>query len=215
MVWLAGVDGFKDQWCVVLANPESEELLPPRIGNFQDVLNLPENPTIVAVDLPIGLPDVTLPGGRTCDRIARGIIGPRAPSVFSPVGRKGLEGKSRAEADRLQRSAGGIGIGAQAWGLRNKLLEVDALMTPSRQDVVREVHPEVSFCTMKGRTLDFGKKTPEGERERLEALIAQGFPESFMVATLAGIRSGRDDFLDACAALWTATRMFQKTAGRI
>ena len=215
MVWLAGVDGIKDQWCVVLANPESEELLPPRIGNFQDVLNLPENPTIVAVDLPIGLPDVTLPRGRTCDRIAREIIGPRAPSVFSPIGRKGLQGKSRAEADRLQRSAGGIGIGAQAWGLRNKLLEVNALMTPSRQDVVREVHPEVSFCTMKGRTLDFGKKTPEGERERLEALIAQGFPESFMVAKLAGMRSGRDDFLDARAALWTATRIYLGTAQRI
>jgi predicted RNase H-like nuclease len=115
----------------------------------------------------------------------------------------------------LQRSAGGIGVGAQAWGLRKKLLEVDALMTPSRQNVVREVHPEVSFCTMKGRTLDFGKKTLEGERERLQALIAQGFPERFMVAKLAGLRSGRHDFLDACAAMWTATRIYQGTAQRI
>ena len=63
MVWLAGVDGFKHRWCVVLGNPEAHEFLPPRVGNFQDILNLPENPTIVAVDLPIGLPDVTLPGG--------------------------------------------------------------------------------------------------------------------------------------------------------
>jgi hypothetical protein len=67
MPWLGGVDGFKDQWCIVLGNPESDEVLPPRIANFQDILNLPENPTI-------GLPDVTFPGGRTCDRIARGII---------------------------------------------------------------------------------------------------------------------------------------------
>ena len=215
MVWLAGVDGFKHRWCVVLGNPEAHEFLPPRVGNFQDIRNLPEHPTIIAVDLPVGLPDVTLPGGRTCDRIAREIVGPRASSVFSPVGRKALQGESRAEADGLQRSAGGIGIGAQAWGLRKKLLEVDALMTPSRQDVVREVHPEVSFCTMKGSKLDFGKKTTEGERERLEELIEQGFPENFMVAKLVGLGSRRDDFLDACAALWTATRIYRGTAQRI
>src|ERR1700704_3744479 len=110
MTWLCGVDGFKSQWCAVLKNIDTYELR-ARVVPFQDLLNFPENPTIVAVDLPIGLPDVTPPGGRTCERLARKIVGAhRASSVFSAVGRVALTAASRAEADRLSRAAGGIGI---------------------------------------------------------------------------------------------------------
>ena len=31
---------------------------------------------------------------------------------------------------------------------RRKLLEIDRLMTPARQRIFQEVHPEVSFCEM-------------------------------------------------------------------
>jgi predicted RNase H-like nuclease len=51
--------------------------------------------------------------------------------------------------------------------------------------------------------------------ERVAALIVTGFPESYVRITPAGLRAGRDDFLDACAALWTAERIFRGTAGRI
>ena len=34
-------------------------------------------------------------------------------------------------------------------------------------------------------------------------------------APLSTLRSGKDDFLDACAALWTAERIYRGTAKRI
>ncbi len=215
MVWLCGVDGVKSRWCVVLRNLETDELR-ARVASFAELLTVPEQPAIVAVDLPIGLPDVTPPGGRACDRLARKIIGGRAAcSVFSPVGRRALVAASRAEADRLNRAGGGIGIGAQAWGLAKKLVEVDAAMTPALQQIFHEVHPELSFCEMAGRPLGFGKKTRDGARQRRHALIAQGFPESFVMTKAAELRIPQDDFLDACAALWSARRIYQESAKRI
>jgi predicted RNase H-like nuclease len=214
MTWLCGVDGFKSKWCAVLKRLDTNEFR-VRILPFRDLLELPENPTVIAVDLPIGLPEVTLRGGRACDRLAREIVGARRSSIFPAVGRLALAAESRAEADRLNRAAGGIGIGAQAWGLAKKLLEVDALMTTMRQRLVHEVHPELSFREMAGRPLAHGKKSPAGERERMEALTSQGFPESFVQSGAGSLRVGRDDFLDACAALWTAERIYRGIAKRV
>jgi predicted RNase H-like nuclease len=215
MVWICGVDGFKSQWCVVLKNLKKVEFC-VRVVSFQVLLKLPENPVIVALDLPIGMPDVTPPGGRTCERLAREILGQRrACSVFSVVGRSALVAGSRAEADRLSRASGGIGIGAQTWGLAKKLLEVDAVMTKQRQQVISEVHPELSFRAMAGRPLDHGKKTRAGEQERITALIGAGFPEFFITKMPIEVRVRYDDFLDACAALWTAERIYRGTATRI
>jgi predicted RNase H-like nuclease len=215
MVWLCGVDGFKSKWCALLKNLDTDEFRYDVVP-FQNLLDLPENPAIIAVDIPIGLPHVTRPGGRTCDRMARVIVGAdRARSVFSPVGRVAVRATSQAEANRLSRASGGIGIGAQAWGLAKKLLEVDAVMTPTRQQVIREVHPELSFREMVGRPLVYSKKTSAGKRERIAALAEQGFPESFVREVPLGLPVGPDDFLDSCAALWTAERIYRGTARRI
>jgi predicted RNase H-like nuclease len=214
MTWLCGVDGFKSRWCAVLRNLDTGEFR-IRVLPFAELLSLPENPVVIALDLPIGLPEVTLPGGRSCDRLARKMIGaPRACSVFPAVGRLALTASTRAEADRLNRAAGGSGIGAQAWGLAGKLMEVDAVMTAARQQVIREAHPELSFCAMAGRPLLYGKKTPAGERERVDALIARGFPRALVESMPVSPQVGRDDFLDACTTLWTAERIHRGTANR-
>jgi len=214
MPWVCGVDGFKSKWCAVLKNLDTDELR-ARVVHFQDLLHLPENPTIIAVDMPIGLPDVTRRGGRTCERLARDLVGAhRARSVISAIGRVALAAASRVEADRLSRAGGGIGISAHAWGLAKKLLEVDAVVSPARQKMIREVHPELSFREMVGRQLDHSKRTRAGEQERIAALIAAGFSEC-ATRVAAGLRVGTDDFLDACAALWTAERIHRGTAKRI
>lgn len=216
MPWIAGADGFKNQWCVVLQNVETGELLARICPSFAGLLTLAEVPSVVTVDIPIGLPEVTRPGGRLCEQQARKILGSRASSVFSAVGRAALRATSRAEADQVSRDAGGLGIGAQAWGLAEKLREADAAMTPERQRLVREVHPEVSFWAMNGRSpLPAGKKTLEGMLGRMDALEAQGFPSAFVRHLPAGLRVGRDDFLDACAALWTARRVKAAQAERL
>jgi predicted RNase H-like nuclease len=214
MVWLCGVDGFREKWRAVLGDFTTGEVLLRDLA-LAEILELPQRPAIIAIDIPIGLPEMTLPGGRTCDRLARRLLGPRHRSVFSPMGRICLQIDDRKRANELSRGRGGIGIGAQSWALKKKLLEVDTIMTPAKQKVVYEVHPEVSFCAMNGgQPLIQSKKIPEGERLRLKALKNGGFPESFL-DPLRDLRSGRDDFLDACAALWTANRIYRGVAKRI
>ena len=216
MSWIAGADGFKSQWCVVLQNIESGELRARICPNFAGLLTLVEEPSIVTVDIPIGLPEVTRPGGRLCEQQARKILGSRASSVFSAVGRAALRAGTRIEADQISRGADGIGIGAQAWGLAQKLKEADAAMTSEHQRLVREVHPEVSFWAMNGHApLPAGKKTLEGMLARMDALEAGGFPSAFVRQLPTGLRVGRDDFLDACAALWTARRITANQAERL
>jgi predicted RNase H-like nuclease len=132
---------------------------------------------------------------------ARRLLGPRHRSVFSPMGRICLQIDNRERASELSICRGGIGIGAQSWALKKKLLEVDTLMTPATQRAVYEVHPEISFCAMNGgQPLIQSKKSPDGERLRVKALKEGDFPES-LLAPLRDLHSGRDDFLDACAAL--------------
>jgi predicted RNase H-like nuclease len=104
---------------------------------------------------------------------------------------------NRENASQLSIGRGGIGIDVQSWGLKKKLLEIDSLMTPAKQRIVHEVHPEVSFCEMNsGQPLIQSKETPDGERQRVSALKRGGFPETFLTP-LSTLRSGRDDLLDA------------------
>jgi predicted RNase H-like nuclease len=99
-------------------------------------------------------------------------------------------------------------------GLRAKLAEIDELMTRERQRIVYEFHPEVSFCEMNGgKPLMFNKKSDDGQRERIAALRRSGFDERILLS-MEALRSGRDDFLDACAGLWTAERIYQHRAAR-
>lgn len=215
MAWIAGVDGFKSRWCAVLQETETTDLRVRVAPTFADLLNLAEHPAIVAVDIPIGLPEFAAPGGRRCEQAARSVLKARAPSVFSAVGRVPLQQASRAEADEVSRASGGLGVGAQAWGLAAKLREADAAMTPEAQGVIREVHPEVSFWRMNNRLpMTHGKKTVAGMRDRQAALIDAGFPQSFVENAAREHRVGEDDLLDALAALWTARRILNGTAER-
>lgn len=140
MVWLCGVAGFKETWRAVLGNFDLGEVR-FRDLSLEEILDLPERPAIIAVDVPIGLPDLTPPGGGTCDRLARRLLGPRGSSVFSPIGRICLQMDNRERASQLHIGGGGIGIGAQAWGLRKKLLEIDTLMTDAGQRLVLRSTP--------------------------------------------------------------------------
>jgi predicted RNase H-like nuclease len=96
---------------------------------------------VVAIDIPIGLPDR---GRRRADELARAEIGPRWASVFMTPVRAALEAGSHADAVAINRRLAGEGISAQAYGLRTKLLQVDQWVRTTGRPIV-EVHPEVCF----------------------------------------------------------------------
>ena len=71
---LAGVEPCRQGWLVVSAKLQNVSMLPqaPEVmGSFAEILDARPGFTVVAVHLPIGLPDVATPGGRRCDRLAR------------------------------------------------------------------------------------------------------------------------------------------------
>ena len=96
-----------------------------------------------------------------------------------------------------------VAVDAQAYALREKVLQVDARVRSRPVARIIEVHPEVSFARMAGAPVLARRKGEDGVRARREALAAHGIvaPPWFR-----GAGFGEDDLLDACAAAWSAAR---------
>ena len=218
MTWVAGVDGCRGGWFVVARDTRSGRTVHAFKRSFSEVLSMRESPRIVAVDMPIGLPQHAVRGGRACDREARKLVGRRSPSVFSPPVRAVLATTTFAEAEAASQasSPSGIGLSKQTWGLVPKIAEVDrALGTEARQRV-RECFPELSFAKMAGHPMAHSKRTVTGIQDRAELLVAAGFPDPLKVrGEWTGSLVGIDDILDAHACCWSAERIFEGCATRL
>lgn len=168
-----------------------------------DVLTAAEvdgRPEWVGVDIPIGLAER---GSRAADLAVRELLGRRAATLFLTPVRAALETDDYATAVALNRGRAGSGCSRQAYGLRAKILEVDALVRAGERRVL-EVHPELSFTAMAGAPPAYGKRTWAGLQERLRLLEARGL-------TLDGLhgdtgRAAADDVVDAAAVAWTTRR---------
>lgn len=217
---VAGVDGCRAGWYAVLWDTETNRFTGGVQADFTGVLDFSGQAALVAVDIPIGLLDHALPGGRTCDVYARKLLHPnRMSSVFSAPVRKTLEAETYPEALALSRDSShyGRGLSKQCFGILPKIREVDALMSPGLQRRVREVHPELSFFALNGDfPLRHAKRTQEGRAERLDLLVRAGFAP--LLAQALGTRlagAEPDDLLDACAACWSARRIAEGGAAAL
>lgn len=189
---VAGVDMAGGAWAVVVL--EGDRVADAfRCETFADALLV--DAAVIAVDIPIGIPDS---GSRPADVEARRFVGPRASSVFSTPIRRVLEAPSYGEARELARELTGKSISAQSYALRRRILEVDDYAL--RDERIIEVHPEVSFRQLARRPLP-SKNRSEGLVERRRLLHEEGvqLPD-------AAPRIREPDLLDATIAAWTAAR---------
>jgi predicted RNase H-like nuclease len=161
---------------------------------------------VIAIDIPIGLPDN---GRRLADVEARAAVGRLASSVFMTPVRGTLEYHDHGSASAHNRQRAGEGMSIQAFGILPKVREVD-LWLPSAPCRVVEVHPEVSFAALHGAPLDTRKHTWAGARLRHRLLTGAGIT----VADIGdpGTKAAVDDVLDAAVAAWTARRVLEGTA---
>jgi predicted RNase H-like nuclease len=75
-----GLDGCKDGWIGIAEDLESGLLSWDVYDELADLLKIDPHPGVIAIDIPIGLPEK---GARSCDREARRLLGrPRGSSVF-------------------------------------------------------------------------------------------------------------------------------------
>src|SRR5437868_2239289 len=70
-IWLAGADGCPSGWIVAFVRPAGDDVRVRIVPRFADVLAAPEAPAVVAVDMPIGLPERTGLGGRAAESAVR------------------------------------------------------------------------------------------------------------------------------------------------
>ncbi|WP_420334529.1 DUF429 domain-containing protein [Roseibium sp.] len=219
-IWVAGVDGCKSGWVAVLRNLEEPAGL--RLAVFPDfdgLLGYDPFLSIIAVDMPIGLPDMISPAGRGPEKAARRHLGERQSSVFSVPSRAAVyETDYRQACETAQRtSEPPRKVSKQCFYLFPKIREIDALMTPELEDRVFEVHPELAFWRLNGESeMQVPKKVKSransaGLDQRRDLLVSKGLPASFLDQQPPK-GCGRDDLLDAAANSLIAERCLNGTA---
>jgi len=199
-----GVDGCKGGWIafITMDNKFQEARFFPMftllVESFPDA-------DIIAVDIPIGLAEKH---PRRADQEAKRFLGKRAPVVFMTPPRQVLKAASYEEARKVAEEQG-CGVTAQAYALRDKILEVEPIAADNHR--IYEVHPEISFQAMANATTQWKKKTWNGLFERLQLLEKTGLrPPDFLGEV--GLHGAPDDIVDAGAAAWSGARLARHEA---
>jgi predicted RNase H-like nuclease len=211
--WLVGVDGCPAGWVAVFVRPSGDEVRIALVPGFADVL---AQAALVAIDIPIGLPERTGQGGRAAENTVRPLLGARQSSVFSVPSRAAVYAASYAEACSvaLATSDPPRKTSKQLFNIAPKIREVDAVLrtAPALAHRAFEVHPELAFWQLNSRrALSEPKKVKSrcyepGLALRRSLLIDAGFPaEAVYVRPPKG--AGPDDLLDALACAATARRL--------
>lgn len=219
---VAGVDGCPAGWLACLVTGADFASAEIRLfSRIADLIHAADPPGIVAVDMPIGLPERIGPEGRGPERLVRPLLGERQSSVFSIPSRPaifagaGLDdraGYAAACAAALATSEPPKKVSKQAFYLFAKIRELDAAMTPEAVGRVFESHPEVAFMRANGdRAMALPKKVksrpnPAGLDERRDLLVGLGFSRALLEGPPPR-GAGPDDLLDACILAVVAHRI--------
>jgi threonine dehydratase len=216
-MWVAGVDGCAAGWIAALARTDGAE--PPRLEvapHLGAILEGPERPAFVAVDIPIGLPDRIVGPGRTPERLVRPLLGDRQSSVFSIPSRRAVEAPDYGAACLIAAATSEPcrKVSKQGFMIFPKIREADALLCgrPELAGRIYESHPEVAFWSMNGeRDLTEPKKRKGRPYEpglalRRRLLVGAGLSKA-LVATAPPCGAAPDDLLDALAGLVVALKI--------
>ena len=199
---IVGVDGCPAGWIAVFREADGD----PSTAVFSTFAALTEAfpAAIIAVDMPIGLPEFSGKGGRGPEALVRPLLGPRQSSVFSIPSRSAVYAETAAFTTveawyEAHRRASGVakatsdpprGVSIQAFGIFPKIREMDTLLR-ERADLgmrVFESHPEVAFMMLNGgQPMRLPKKikgmvNPAGMEERKALLCRHGYNSGFLTA---------------------------------
>ena len=218
--WVAGVDGCRAGWVAAFVGP-NKDIRVRVMERFADIFAAPEQPCLVAVDIPIGLPARIGPQGRGPERAVRPLLGDRQSSVFAVPSRGAVYAPDYREACRvaLETSDPPKKVSKQLFMIAPKIREVDGTLrnTPSLARRVFEVHPEVAFWRLNaGRALEEPKKVKgrpfgPGLALRRRVLANNGFSQA-VTGQAAPSGAAVDDLLDALACAAIARRILARVA---
>jgi predicted RNase H-like nuclease len=183
------------------------------VPRLADIVDAPELPALLAVDMPIGLPDRTDGSGRLPEQLVRPLLGARQSSVFAIPSRAAVHAQSYEDACAIAASTSDPPrkVSRQGFNLFPKIREIDALLRqrPDLAPKIHEVHPEVAFWVLNGeRALAEPKKVKSrpygpGLALRRDLLRHAGLPDPLIDAPPPR-GAAADDLLDALAGLTVA-----------
>jgi predicted RNase H-like nuclease len=198
-----GVDACKTGWVgIALGGDGASAYFAKTIEELVERAAADNPVAVVAVDMPIGLPDRGL---RQADLLAQNAVGKLRSSVFTTPVRAALEAPDHRTATARNRTLAGVGISIQAFSLKPRLMQVQQWVHRTRHRVV-EAHPEVSFVQLAGAPLNVRKKSWAGATRRCRLLADAGVNLAADLGA-AGSQATVDDVLDAAACAWTARRV--------
>lgn len=206
-ILVAGVDGSKGGWVCVSGNLNSNDNTKFDIFNhFEEIIE--KKFSLILVDMPIGLDEELMKGGRVVDREARGMLLKNKSSIFNPPSRLALKAKDYQEANKINKEQG-MGLSKQSWFLFKKIKEIDTILEIKNRPEIFESHPELVFQVMKGGAIETKKNTQEGLKERIDILKENGFDKEFIEKFINKKNSfyKNDDFIDSCSLFWSAKRV--------
>lgn len=170
------------------------------------------------VDVPQGL---TTELERDLERLVRQRLPAHKSSVFSVPCRAAVYAASYEEACLRNAEQCGKKISIQAWNICPKIREVDSALreTSSWRRKIYESHPELCFSELgNGKTLS-SKKTPKGQKQRLDILRARQpqLIKAYDEAVRAFPRKlvARDDILDAMVLMVVGVQGFTFLQGEV
>jgi predicted RNase H-like nuclease len=232
---IAGVEPCPGGWVIVSGRLIGTTLTlqePEVMAQFVDVLDYKPAFTVIAVHAPVGLIEKPQPGGRTCEREARRVLGhPRGGAIVSSPSRlalgeppSGASGSVRVPRRTVEGEEGepliehtpdAEALNPIARRLLPKIREVAEELQPYWQRTVYEVHPELSFFQINGdRPVRYAKHTAAGRDERLQ-LLENRLPYLATVMNTPIVGASAYHLLDATADLWTARRIMARAVARL
>jgi predicted RNase H-like nuclease len=227
-IWVAGVDGCPGGWIATFAHPKGNETRVRVVKRFRDILAGPERPSIIAVDMPIGLPTLTPRRGRRADREAR--IPPtmrrssifRIPSraaIYAGIDRRAIpddkERFKRAREIARKTSIDCKAFAKQGFFLLPKICEIDGLLRKQKRlrFQVFETHPEVAFWRLNDKQrLEHSKRQAEGIELRRRLLRKAGLQTCITQCVKPPPGADADDLIDSLVCVVVARRILASRA---
>ncbi|MEM8663600.1 MAG: DUF429 domain-containing protein [Pseudomonadota bacterium] len=205
-----GVDGCKGGWAVVCINADGP--LAPTVHFQHELGPLVAAGEVIAIDIPVGLPDTITGPGRAAEQAVRPLLGARQSSVFSMPSRRAIFAPDYGEACKVAAatSTPPRKVSKQAYEIFAKVREMDALMDAKTQASVFECHAEVAFWRLNGeRPMPTAKRVKgvplrEGLAARIALLARHGYSVDFFNAPPRGVPL--IDMVDAAAIALIARR---------